>query len=57
MVTVLKIIGIPLYIYGVSLLVYPLFDMDVDGLGQIVLVIPVTLIAYWQVFFARNNEK
>lgn len=56
MVTALKIIGIPLYIFGMSLLIMPLFDLELGLSGQVVIVIPLTLIAYWQVFFSKKSE-
>ncbi len=57
MITALKIIGIPFYIFGMSLLIHPIFDIDLNLFGHIVMVIPIILIAYWQVFFYKKNGK
>ncbi|WP_179134110.1 hypothetical protein [Halobacillus massiliensis] len=55
MTAVLKIIGIPIYIYLISLLISPLFDMDKSA--QISIGIVVTLFSYWEVFFSRVRNK
>ncbi|SFF57868.1 hypothetical protein SAMN05216353_102125 [Halobacillus alkaliphilus] len=57
MVTALKIIVIPLYVLGMSLLINPLFNVDLDLFGHIVVVIPLTLMTYWQVFYFNKRKK
>ncbi len=57
MVTALKIIVIPLYVLGMSLLINPLFNVDLDLIGHIVVVIPLTLMTYWQVFYFNKRKK
>ncbi|MGP4074812.1 hypothetical protein [Halobacillus sp. K22] len=57
MATALKIIVIPLYVLGMSLLINPLFNVDLNWFGHIVVVIPLTLMTYYQVFFYNKRKK
>lgn len=57
MVTALKIIVIPLYVFGMSLLINPLFNVDLDIFGHIAVVIPLTLMTYFQVFYFNKRKK
>ena len=57
MATALKIIVIPLYVLGMSLLINSLFNVDLGIFGHIAVVIPLTLMTYWQVFFFNKRKK
>ncbi|WP_390216199.1 hypothetical protein [Halobacillus campisalis] len=52
---ILKIIGIPIFVYGVVLLVTPFFDLDLGG--QISITIPVTLMTYYEFLYARPRRE
>lgn len=55
--TILKIIGIPILVYGLLLLISPFFGSDLGFAEQISTTIPLTLILYYEFLYARPRGK